>query len=421
MTTETESSELEKPTDAFHGHSRRSGWVSTAAIASLPAIVAVGFWWNSQRPENCYRRGRRALLSGERQTVLRESRRLIRTPGFESRGRLLAGLLYIDDGQPIEALQELKLAARDEALAVEALTAAAECYYVSDRYVEAVEVARAALAKDSAALDARRWLAAAYYDLGATGNAVGELQVISSTAPDDVRAERLLGLIDKDSERYADAVGHYRESLRRQPQQPDRQSVLVELAESLVKLSRFDEAQKTLQDCDRTARSMTLAAECEEGLGRSDEALKRLHDALELDQDYLPAILKRGTLLLFLGRSDEAAGALERAVHLAPFNGQAHFHLSQAYTRQGNLEKSAEQLRLFQETQQIEREFTDQHESASQDPNDPEIRYRLGVLARKLGKPELARLWFRAALALEPNHPAARAALAAVDASPEGR
>src|SRR6185295_5876458 len=103
------------------------------------------------------------------------------------------------------------------------------------------------------ALDARRWLASAEYDLGRTDRADAELKIISDKAPHDPGPDRLRGLISKDYAEYAEAIDHYRESLRRNPQQRGRANVLAELAASLVKLGRFDEALETLRECDRTA------------------------------------------------------------------------------------------------------------------------------------------------------------------------
>ncbi len=386
--------------------------IVAATIAGLAIITLIGWWWNSLRPENCYRRGRLALAAGDRQLVIRESRRLLATPGFEAHGRLLSGMQLVRDERPADALRELQAAAQDEATAVEALTAAAGCFYALGRYVDAVNVARDALAREDTALDARRWLAAALYDLGITADAAAELKIIAGRAVSDPAPERLLGLIAKDNEQFAEAVEHYRESLRRDPGQPHRAAVLAELAESLVRLSRFDEALPVLHDCRRTAPVLALEAECLQGQGREAEAEGRLRESLDLDPQYLPARLKLGMLLLGQSRAGDAAGVLEEAVRAAPHSSQAHFDLSQAYARLGLRDRADEELRLMKKAQAVEREFTDLHEEAAQKPADADLRCRIGRLAQRLGKPELARLWFRAALAIEPDHAGARAALA---------
>lgn len=414
MTTDPPSRGIDDRSGEPRVPSRRKGWVFAGILGGV-AVLAVGQRWNSLRPENCYRRGRRALEAGNHAVVMREARRLIDTPDFEPQGRLLAGLWLARKGKPTEALEELQYAVADETTAVEARTTAAGCYYALGQHIATVETAQAALALDAEAIDARRWLASAEYDLGRTAEADVELTIISDKAPHDPRPERLRGLISKDYGEYAQAIDHYRESLRRDPQW-DRANVLEELAESLVKLGQFDEALETLRECDRTAPVLVLEAECAESQGQTEKAQERLLEALAFDPLYLPAKLKRGTLLLLKGRYDEAVDVLEDAVRQAPYSSQAHFHLSQAYSRRGETEKAEAQLQLRLETERDEQLFPELHKEAAEKPNDPEVRYRLGVLARKLGKPDLARMWFRSALAIAPRHVQARAALADTEA-----
>ncbi|HUQ70519.1 MAG TPA: tetratricopeptide repeat protein [Planctomycetaceae bacterium] len=392
-------------------HRRRSVWIVISIILSAVLLVG-GFWWHSRRPEERYRRARRALEAGDGQAVWRESRALLKTSGYEPHGRLLAGLLHVRGGRYVNALYELQFSARDDTTAVEALTVASECYYRLGQLSEAAKTARTAIARDPEALDARRWLASTYYDLGAMDHAVPQLEWISEKATDDARPEFLLGLINKDNERFGDAIIHYRESLRRDPRQVHREQLLSELAESLVKLSRFDEALEVLRESSQTAPTLTMAADCHQNLGRTDKAQELLRSARELDPTYAPACLQEGVLLLLLGRAGDALVALEEAVRLAPQNSQAHFYLSQAYGRTGEDAKSAEQLRLMQEIRAVEREFSELHSLAAQNPEDADVRYRIGVLARKLGKAELSRMWFHAALALQPDRAGALAALA---------
>jgi tetratricopeptide (TPR) repeat protein len=386
-------------------------WI-VLAVLSAAVILAAGFWWNSMSPENCFRRGQAAIKAGNRRTAVRESLRLLKTPGYESHGRLLSGLLYLSEGQPAEALPELQLAAHDNDTAVEALTGAAQCYYLLGRLPETVNVASAALQQDPDALDARRWRVAAYYDLGAADNALADLAEISLKAPLDPRPDRLLGLIHKDFGEYAVAIDHYHESLRRDPRQRERPEILEELASSLAKLSRWEEALEALRDCERTPSVLTLRAECAQNLGQAEEADELLQQALKIDPNYLDARLERAALLLLESRAAEAVDFLEDTVRQAPYSSQAHFYLSQAYRRTGAEDKAEAELQLRHETEKVEREFSNLNDTASQKPIDPEVRYQLGVLARKLGKKELATVWFRAALALSPNHAAARAALA---------
>lgn len=404
-----ESSHL--PSTAPRSTSRRIfGWIALGAVV-IGGAVAVWWWLRETGPEASYIRGRHALIRGDREVVIRESDHLLKTPGYEPQGALLKGLLLVRIQKLGEAIPWLEKASSRESLAVEASTAAARCFYLTGRYLEAIDAAHVALEQDATCLDARRWLAAAYYDLGAVSHAIAELERISIEAPGDARADRLLGLIAKDGEQYIRAIGHYSESLRRDEQQPDRESILLELAEAQIKSGRFQDALVTLKDCRRSAAALTWEAECRSNLGENAEAHTRLREALELDRRYFPARLAQGKLFLDTGETDEAIKALEEAIQLQPQSSQAHFQLSQALRRSGKVDQADIELRRMGEIQALEREFTDLHEEAAQKPNDAEIRFRTGELAMKLGKPKLAGVWFRAALAINPNHARARAAL----------
>jgi len=392
------------------GRRRRKLAVATLAIVAIGVGIA-GWQWNANQPRNRYLRGRRALEAGDRRAALRESQHLMTIPGFEPHAHLLAGLLLTYSGRAPEALQELQHAAWNDETAVEALTAAAECYYSLGRFHEVVEASRAALARDEKAIAARRWLAVAYYDLGAMANATQELTRISEEDPADPRSEFVLGLIAKDDEQFAQAVEHFQRAQSRGLVGTNRETLLLDLAESLLKLSRHEEALEPLADCERSARSLTYESEALQGLRRQEEAYSKVREAIELDPEFFPARLQEGSLLLYDQRIAEAAAAFEKAVHLAPHSSRAHFQLSQAYQRLGKTDEVARQLELMKEFQAMEIEFSELNGKASEFPNDADLRVRIGQLAQKLGKPELAQMWFRAALALKPDHGAARKAL----------
>ena len=412
-----ESSTLRRPS-THHGR----WWVLTVTVAAVVAgVVLVAVWFRANGPESSYRRGREALIAGDRAAVQVESERLVRTAGFQAEGWLLKGLMLARVGKLEEALAYLGKAAERESLAVEANTVAAQCFYQRGRYLEAIGAANRALEQDPAGLAARRWLASAYYDLGANSHAVGELERISAEAPDDPRPDRLLGLIAKDGEHYVRAIGYYRESLRRDSHQSDAQNILEELAESQIKLGQFDEALTTLKGCERSATVLTFEAECRTSLGQFDAAQDRLREAMKLDPGFAPAKLAQGKLLLDQGQADEAADVLAGAIQLEPQNSQVHLQLSQALRRIGRVEQADAELRRMVEIQSMEREFSDLHDTASNRPDDAEIRFRIGELALQLGKPKLGRIWFRAVLAIDPKHLKAHAALRQLEEVPGNR
>ena len=391
----------------------RWAWLTIPLIV-VPGLLFAVRQWQYNQPESHYQRGREALIASDDDVVLRESDFLSQTAGYESHARLLRGLLLVRKGKLADALMQFEQAGAD-ATALEASANAAKCFYQLGLYLNTIDAAQAALARDASAIDARRWLAAAYYDLGAVAHAVVELEQISREAQNDPRPDRLLGLIAKDSEQYLKAIGHYRESLRRDPNQPDREKLLNELAESLVKQNLFDEALITLKDCQRSASALTLEADCQYALGETEKAHDLLSEAITLDPRYVPAKLSKGKLFLDGGQADQAALILKEAVQLDPVSRVAHLQLSQALRQLGQSEKADEELLRSQEIKSLEREFTDLHETAMQQPLDAEVRFRLGELAGQLGKPELSKMWFRTALCIDPQHAGAQKGLIQAD------
>ena len=89
--------------------------------------------------------------------------------------------------------------------------------------------------------------------------------------------------------------------------------------------------------------------------------------------------------------------------------------------RMDRVEQADVELRRMLDIQALEREFKDLHDTAANRPDDAEVRYRTGELALQLGKPQLARVWFRAALAIDPKHVKARAAISQFEALPGNR
>jgi tetratricopeptide (TPR) repeat protein len=264
---------------------------------------------------------------------------------------------------------------------------------------------------DPSYTDTHRWLAALYYDIGAMEHAREQLEIVAEQAPGDPRPKRLLGEIHRDFEKYDLAVDAYRESLRRDPNQPKREELLVDLAECLLKLRRFEEAREVLRECPRSARSLTLEAETFYEAGENGPAKKPLEEALALDSSYLGAMRLKARMALDANGPTLAAQILRRAVELHPKDHLAHYYLVQAYRRLGERQLAEKHLQVSRDLRALFQKFADLNQKAIKSPADAEIRYQLGVLAGQLDKRELARSWLEHALALDPNHAAARQAL----------
>lgn len=392
---------------------RRRSSIGLWLIVIVVACVALGatVFAMRDRSAEAYRRGRAALLNGDRESVIREADLLIAMPGHQCQGWLLKGLLLSRLDKRDEAVFYLEKSAGDEALAVEANTLAAKCLYETGLYRQAIEAANRALQRDASCVDARRWLAASYYDLGALAHATEELKRISQLAPDDPKPSHLLGVIAMDGERYPEAIQRFQESLSRDPSQPGKEAILVELAECQLKTNQSQQALDILAQCSPTAPVLTLMANALETQSKIDEAQAKLEAAIRLDAKYVPAKLALGKLLLDRGQIREALPVLAEAVKLEPMNREAHFQLSQACRRADEPQRADEELSRMQEIGAWEREFSSLHAEAAKDPHNGELRFRLGELALRLGKPKLARVWYRAAIAINPSDSRSQSAL----------
>jgi tetratricopeptide (TPR) repeat protein len=101
-------------------------------------------------------------------------------------------------------------------------------------------------------------------------------------------------------------------------------------------------------------------------------------------------------------RPTAAVDPFSRAVVAHPKDYVARFKL--ARRRTGNNEEADKHAQVAEEIKRIREEFSKLHETAAVEPTNADVRCRLGVLARELGRPYLARVWFRAALAIDPRH-----------------
>ena len=411
----------EAPSAPARRRARFWPWLALVAVA-LPFALAWAAAWYAHRssPQWVFRAGLDAFHHNDLDAVWTAAEALADVEGYEPHVGLLEGMVHLRAGRLAQAIDTLEVAKDHPDTGAMAFTLAGEALYKLRRFRDADGILKAAVELDPSLTDAHRWLAALYYDIGAFDHALAELQVISEQAPDDPRPYRLRGLIYKDfeNEYERDAVHEYRESLRRDPDQPDRQQIRLELAECLVKQTHFDEAMEAIGPCENSADVLAIRAQCYAGKGDKASARRLLGEALARDPDHLASMLRLASLDLESGDAAAAARTLRHAVDRYPKDPEVRYRLSQAYDRLGQPKAAEEQLKLRNELRDLVTQFSRLHGKAVAAPADADLRYQLGVLAGQLDKPELARSWFMAALALDPNHAEARRALRALAAPP---
>lgn len=397
----------------------RLGLPAAGLLVAMVATAVIHHWLiESRAPRRLFQWGCEAFEAGELDPVVVAADGLRGVPAFEPHVHLLEGMVALRTGRLIEAIQEFGHAKDHPELAGRAYALSGEALYRLRRFRDAERILNQALAIDPQQLHARRYLAMLYCDLGAMTLAEQHLLAVAQAAPTDPRPHRLLGLIHKDYELYQRAVDDYRQSLARDPHQPDDESIRLELAECLVKLRHFDEALAEIQRCRRSGRRLAIEAECRYGQGDRAEAARLVDEALRLSPRLLDALLLKGSLQLDAGDTAGAIRTLEEARTHHPTAYRVRYKLTQAYQRAGRQEDARREAQATKEYRDLITRFADLHQEAIARPDDLEVRYQLGVTAQRLGRPDLAEAWFTVVLAMDPQHAAARRAMASLKPQP---
>lgn len=386
--------------------------VVAALLLAVLALGGAGYWhWHTRQPDYLFERGLRALHANDPRPLRETAARLRNLPGCEPRASLLQGAFLVRVGMSADGVRELGPALADPKTRILALTLMGEALYKLGQFQDAVTVLSKALEDAPDDVDIHRWLVASYYDLGANLEATRHLLKVAELAPADGKPHRLLGLIHKDNEQYEESIKDYRESLRREPDQAARDEVLLELAQSLARVNRFAEALEAVSLTAESADVAAVRAECFYGEGRPAEAREAIDRALKLQPDHLQTLLIQGTIDIEEGHATHAAQSLLVAVRAHPKDFAARYKLAQAYSRLGKKELAAEQTRAMQENKRLKERSATLYQEIIQNPHDAGVRFEMGQAARELDQPDLAKMWFRAALAIEPKHAGAQRAL----------
>ena len=328
--------------------------------------------------------------------------------GKESRVRFLEGALLLKRNKLDEAIQQLSPLGNNGELKGQSLTLLGEAFFKLGRFQQAHVVLNRALQEDPKLVDAHRWLAVLYHDLGAMEHAIQHLSEVGKLAPRDPRPYRLMGRINKEYERYQFAVDNYKECLRRDPLQKDWDQIQLELATSQIRIRQYQDAFDVLSSLSDSTEKLALVAECQRGLGKVDEASATLKRSLEMDPDHLPSLLLVGEIAQSKADWNAAAQSFRQAVDKYPMDDAAKYQLALVLRRLG---QEAEAEKLMAESQQIKakrEKLFELHLDAIQRPYDAELRYEMATMFVDMKLPETANQWLRAVLAIDPNHQKAR-------------
>ncbi len=384
----------------------------TLVLTLTVSFIATLIWQSWSDPQKYFELGKQGLAENDRSKIERAVHGLKDNPNFIAQYTLFEASLSLRDNKPAEALR-LALACQDHPdVAVETRVIAGEAAFQLGGAGNAKLYWEEALSLDPECVAAHQWLGVLYFDLGAMDNAMLHLQAVSQLSPNDPRPDRLMGLINRDYERPEIAISHYRETLRRAPKQPDYEDVWLELAECELKQREYDSAKNSLSQCSDSPRKKRLLAQCLLNLGSLEEARQLAEQAIATEPNNLDVLRLNAEIALVDGQVQRAADLLLKGVEINPFHHGTRTQLAQVLGRLGQEEQSMIHSARAAELQVLWQRFSDLQIDAINQMTNADIRYEIGTLASQLGMPELARTWFKAALAINPGMKQASQALA---------
>lgn len=373
-------------------------------------------------PENRVDRAIAAISAGDEKTLQRELKLLIDNPETVPYAKFVTGVFQMSLERYNDALIAFDGSRTHPKLRKRTLTFSGECLYRLKQYSDSERLWIETIKEFPDAVDAHRFLAVWYYDQGANDYAAFHLAKVSELDKEDPRPERLLGRMSLDFEKFEDAIAHFDEAIKRNPRAQLGVEIFLEKARALCRLKRSEEAIKCLDEKvfevldigPLKAERDALYAEAYNNLGDLEKAAKYVDLSLSRNPDFLDALVLQGSILLIQEKNAEALAVLEKAVRIDPYDYQAAFKLSQAIAASGDAEKAKLATEKANELKTLRETFSKLHEDAAKNLDDPKVRVELGRVAEKLGRLDLAAVWYQAVLKIDPLNADAKTLLEAV-------
>jgi predicted Zn-dependent protease len=198
---------------------------------------------------------------------------------------------------------------------------------------------------------------------------------------------------------------------------PDHEEARLALALALLNGKEFAEAAEQLerlrQGQSDNVRLQVSLAECRDGLGQTEVAIRLVDEVLARQPEFAPALSLRGQLALKSEQAEEAETWLRQALRHNPMDHRARYSLASCLEQSGRIEEARKQRRQLQ---QMEDDLARFHEIVTKEivqrPNDPALHCALGQLLLRGGQPQEGLRWLQSALHLDPMYAPARQTLA---------
>ena len=361
--------------------------------------------------------------------------------------RLALASAYDEKGQFDKALDQLRLANSTHSGEGPVLFGIGFCLEKLGRPEDAAEYYRDALSKDAAPVAARQRLAAIDVLTGRLDEAIEQYRVLRDMEPQELVYRSALAHLYYRCRRYDEAVDEFETAIAMEPENwalvNDEVEALAadgQFAEAIERLCRLLDEQGPFADLH------LRLADLYGRVGDDESAMRNYSAALELQPDYLEAVVKAGAQHLTQGRWEQAAEAFHQAAELNDAMLECYVGMGVAQTAMGDKAEAMNSFDLaaaiepnstillaemakLQLRSAVSEEFTrsfcrqecapgdvaafneqllvhqiERHAEAVRDePEHADVRYRYGVLLRAAGQIPQAMEQFSQAARISPS------------------
>jgi tetratricopeptide (TPR) repeat protein len=349
-----------------------------------------------------FRVATRALDNGKNDEAFKIRDELkTRATQFHPLATAIDAIAAVKQGRLDQALRMAEELSSLQIMQPESYVIAGEVFQMQNRLAEARNAFEAALAMNPAHIRAHLWIGTIYYDTGAMRLATNHLRKAAELEPNEVNALLLSGKIFQDYEQYEDAILDYKKAAERLTAEDKKVGTKIKIAECLVELRKLDEAKELLSGLPSTPNVLAERAKVSETMGQFEDAAKFAKETIAIAPNHPLANLILGRIALTERRWQDAKDSVEKMVVAMPYDHESRLIYGRALVGLGETEKGQSEIKRATELKDTFLKFADLHQEAIQKPDDPLLRVQLGKLAEDLGKIDLARSWYRAALGLD--------------------
>lgn len=371
-------------------------------VVAAVLLVGVVEWSATFDPQAKFLEAIQLVESGRMQDAAKIAAKLETIPEFESHGRLIWGGILLRQRQLQTALDEFGAIQPEGTLRLQALLWTGECLYHLGQLADAAQCFTLLSQDDPENAAAHRWMAAVWFDLGAMDHALASLARLTQLAPEDCAAHRLSGHILYDFEKFKEAQDHYRRALQWCDDDANRADAGAHLARCLIRLKSFTEALTLCRTLPHTPDVMAAESECLWATG-DIAAAKQMLNSLEIPPgEHREAALLQARIAVQERDPATAARVLEPLIQRDPFDVEALHALAGALQQLQRSAEATEMLERSEVARKLRLRMVELNQQAIERPGDVEVRRELATVCLKLGKPQLAAVWQRAASGYSP-------------------